>query len=93
MNDRWKRYQGQWVSFWPKPEQYDAGGYQSCLVFIGKVLLITPRPDSEIGRIPNADMTVEGLTKRVLNVNSLTHNVRLHRTYEEADNRRKCIYE
>jgi len=93
MKDPWQRWQGAWVSFWPKPEQYNTGGYRSCLVFIGQVLLVTPRPDSEVGRIPNADLVVQGISKRRMTINSLTHNARRHDDYEGAVKRSKGQYE
>lgn len=91
---RWKNWQGAVVSFWPKPEQYDAGGYKSCTVFIGQVIGIIPQEPSKIGGIPNADMIVRGfISHREIRINSLTHNVRKHRSYEEAIKRQEGIYE
>lgn len=85
-----EKYQAQWVSFWPKPEQYRAPDYgQACEIYVGQVVGVHPLPNSERGNIPQADLTIRGRTKRELRVNSLDNHVRLHRTFTEAEERRK----
>jgi len=89
MFDRWKSWQGAWVSFWPNPEQYDEGGYKNCEIYIGQVVLIEPQEPKEPGFIPRAFFTIRGITKREMKICSLESHSIKHRSYEEAFKRRE----
>jgi hypothetical protein len=89
MDDRWKRYLRAWVSFWPKPKQYAEGGYSNCEIYIGQVVEVEPQAPSEKGKIPRATLTVRGITKKEMKIDSLESHAMRHASYEEAYERRE----
>ena len=90
---RWERWRGKWVSFWPFPEEYDAGGYRSCTVYLGQVVGIHETGISEMGKIPYALLTIRGRTGREMQIDSLRNNCHVHPNYEEALKRQNKDYE
>lgn len=86
---RFEKWQGAWVSFWPEPEKYEIGNYHEMKIFIGQVIGIEFLPNSEIGDIPQAKLMIRGQSGRTMTINSLENNAMRHPSHAEALERKR----